>query len=191
MMRHKYLKYLVIFSVIFILAGFLVLRYQYYFRYYDEIKFAREFWTLLITEDNPTEQWKNYLNKYALDRGADAIFYGLKVWFIDFSPVSPDEDLLRGEYASRIYETIDGQTLETDVVGVEFKYGDESQRLHAAVKKENGQFKLYPSLSLDNCFWSPDVDENGVIDQKDVELAKQKRAKGSKKIIDSGRGLAT
>ena len=177
----KYLKYITILVVVFIISGYLILRYQFHFRYYDDIKFVKSFWTHTILNESPTEEWKSYLTEEALVRGSN-VFYGFKVWFIDYSPDNPDKDLLSTEHASIIYRTVDGESIRTGNLGITFKYGDERQRLHAVVIKENGQFKINPSLSLDNCFWSPDIDGNGVIDQKDVKLAKEIKSKKNSNI---------
>ena len=73
-----------------------------------------------------------------------------------------------------IYRTVNKRSYRTKDLGVIFKCGNERQKLHAVIVKENGEYRLSPSLSLDNCMWSPDLNDDGIVDNLDVIIAKKK-----------------
>ncbi len=159
--------------LLILVTGYFILRYQFYFKYYDEVEFTRAFWTAVIENDTPSEELKKYLQTDITDR-FNSNFYAVKVWFVTFGPVEPDSNLLRAENASMIYRTTNKEKCQTTDICVIFKYGDERQRLHAVLIKKNGEYRLSPSFSLDNCLWSPDYNNDGIVNNTDVIIAKNR-----------------
>jgi hypothetical protein len=123
-----------------------------------------------MRENGPTANWKSRLSNDAKKRD-DWIFYGFKVWFIDFGSDPPSPQLLSFEHASNPIQS--DNRADTSRVAVTFKYAGVSQRLHAVVRQTNTGLVLYPSLSLDNCSWSPDHNGDGNVDRMDVKLAQE------------------
>jgi hypothetical protein len=174
MPNFKKIIYIIIILLLIFASGYFTLRYQFYLRYYDEIIFTKTFWTEVIKNDTPSKELLKYLRSDCIDR-FEHNFYAYKVWFITFSPTKPDSKLLKAENASMIYRTTNNKRYQTTDIGVTFKYGDERQTLQVVLIKENGQYRLCPSLSLDNCMWSPDLNEDGIVDNFDVIIAKNKK----------------
>ncbi len=156
-------------SVFLILLG---LRYQGYLRFYQEVQFVKSFWAETMKEDVPTDNWKSKLSDTAKSRG-DSLFYGLKVWFIDFGPAPPSPHFLSFEDAGYISFWPRDSSTVTSNIAVVFKYTGTSQRLHATVFQTGNVRTLFPSLSLDNCSWSPDHNGDGKVDKADVVLAQK------------------
>ncbi len=92
--------------------------------------------------------------------------------FYDFGPIQQSPGLLKFNYARRIERSTDPGYYPSNGIAVSFKYGYEGKEVIVLVN--DGQRIFYPYLNLDNCLWNPDKNNDGILDQRDIELAKHK-----------------
>jgi len=161
-------------AVICVVAALFFVKHNVYkVMFYREVKLTKKFWSIIIQENSRPEDIKPYLPQKALSN-LNSEFYSFKIWFADHGPVIPSIKLLKSFGAGYLYKTDNRHTVKTKDVAVAFRYNGAVQLLQAAVIEEGGVLKLFPSLSLNDCSWNPDYNNDGVIDREDLLMAKKR-----------------
>ena len=125
---------------------------------------ARLFCQRIVANDTPTAEWLS-----SVDDGGDSrvnktnYFYFLKVHFTECRTSMMDLGLAR----ILVFNDSPTKTLAN------FYYQRNAPCLQMTIKKTTrNDWKVHAVFPLNNCTFNPDLNNDGMVDQKDVELAR-------------------
>lgn len=153
---------LAILLILSLMAG-----YGYYFKYFSEVRIAKEFFSYIIKDEQPDETQAELMDAVFLQNLSyrDA-FYIFKVWFIQSNTTKLDLKLA--------YPTVGNRTGEK--VNYDLYYGHHNPVIQCSVyPKELGGKIVSLSFPLNKHGFTGDLNGDGKYDQLDVKAARDGR----------------
>ena len=127
-----------------------------------EIRITKNFLKSTITLDNPSQEWLSQCKSPNPIR----IFFIFKVWFTK-AGVTPG--MIDWGYLEFPVSRLDND------IFIDLKYGWNLPSIECRITETNGRSLIMAGFPLNNCLFYPDYNDDGVVDMKDVILAKNKR----------------
>ena len=141
----------------------------------QELASARLFCQRILTNDAPTAEWLSTVDDWDRVRDKTNYFYSLKVHFVEC------QTSLAHLRRARIW-VFDGGPTNASAY---FYYQRHTPCLYLTFRKVRpDDWRIMATFPLNNCLFDPDVNKDGLVDQKDVELAREEAPAGSDSEID-------